>query len=464
MTLDKTVAPRPDSQSGFATVIPRWAERRLPLLRLLHSYQRAWLRADLLAAVSVCAILIPQGMGYGNLAGAAPVAGLYAALAAMVAYAIFGTSRQLMVGPEAGSAILIASTLAPLVGGDDDPTRYAALAGLLALLTGAFLIGAGLGGLGFVADYLSKPVMVGYINGAALTIIASQLGKLFGIGIESQNFFPQVCELLTELGTTEWPTLVFGVTMIALLVLLRRIAPKVPSTLVVVIISTLLVAMFDLTRYGVSVVGSIPTGLPGFRVPLRGLPELAALIPGALSLAVLIFPDSTLTARAFAERHGYAIDANQELIALGADNVAESGRRRARREVAVADGRQGREAEIDVVRGGWRRRLVEERAAGDHRAVTTPSSPITSCATPSSRRDNGTCRRARSRADASTATAIRQPTGCRSTIASSTVPRTSIARTSKYVDMCPVRSPGRRCAERSRVPHGEHCPRRVFDV
>jgi SulP family sulfate permease len=301
--------------------VPAWLVSRLPGVRLALTYRREWLQPDLLSAVSVCAILIPQGMAYGNLAGVQPVAGLYCALAAMVTYALLGGSRHLITGPEAGSAILVASTLIPLMEGDTDPVRYAALAGLLAILTGAFLIVAGVFGLGFFADYLSKPVMVGYMIGVGFTIIASQMGKLFGLTIQSGNFFPQVFELLSRLPQTNVPTLVFGVSLILVMVLLRRFLPRVPAALVVVVLATVLVQYFDLTRYGISVVGTIPAGLPSLQIPFRGLADFGLLIPGALGLAVLIFPDSVLTARTFATRHGYAIDANQELIAVGANNV-----------------------------------------------------------------------------------------------------------------------------------------------
>jgi SulP family sulfate permease len=293
------------------------AERLLPGLRLLLHYPREWLRADILAGVSVCAILVPQGMAYGQLAGVAPVAGLYTALAAMVVYALFASSGRLRVGPEAGTAILVASVIAPFAAGD--AAHAAALTAILAMLVGGFLIVAGLANLGFVADYLSKPVLVGYMNGSALIIIGSQLGKLFGVDLESDNFFGQVWELITKYNQIDGLTLGIGLALICTLVALRSYAPKLPGALIVVVM-TALVALLGLDDR-LAIVGDVPAGLPGLRIPLINPFDILRLIPGALSVALLAFPDAMLTARVFAAKHHEEIDANQELVALGAMNI-----------------------------------------------------------------------------------------------------------------------------------------------
>jgi SulP family sulfate permease len=294
----------------------------MPGLTSLRQYQWAWLRWDIIAGLSVCALLIPQGMAYGSLAGVAPVNGLYAALAAMVTYSIFATSRHMMVGPESGTAVIAAGIVAPLAAGD--PVRFAVLIAMLALLIGIILVFAGAIKLGFIADFLSRPVLVGYLNGVALTIIAGQLGKLFGIKLESSMFFPQLFELFTRLGQTSFITLGIGVAFIGLILLVKYRWPRVPAPLVVAVISILLVAVFSLDRLGVSILGQIPAGLPKFQFPVLSLQDIGLLVPGALSLAVLMLSDGLLTAQVFASRHGYRIDANREIIAFGMNNIAVS--------------------------------------------------------------------------------------------------------------------------------------------
>src|SRR3712207_4578961 len=246
----------------------RLIDRVLPGLATARTYRRGWLRPDLIAGLTVFAILVPQGMAYGELAGVEPVAGLYTAIAAMVAYAVFGTSRQLMVGPESGIAILVAASVAPLAGGD--PSRFAALAAMLALMVGAICVLAGLLKAGFLADFLSKPILVGYTNGAALIIIGSQLGKLFGIESESQGFLAQVWGVLGRLDQTHWPTLGFGLALVAFLITIRRLAPRFPGAVVVVVAATTVAALLHLETRGLAVVGEIPAGIPTPTVPEVG--------------------------------------------------------------------------------------------------------------------------------------------------------------------------------------------------
>jgi SulP family sulfate permease len=287
---------------------------------LARYYNRDWLKPDLAAAVTVFAILIPSALAYGELAGFEPVVGLYAALGAMIAYALFGSSRQMIVGPDATIAILVATVVAPMAGGDI--ARYAALAAALAILIGFICLLAGHFRMGFVADFLSKPILTGYITGTALIIIASQLGKLFGIKIENEDFFAQILELITKLDQTNLLTLALGLVTILTLVLLKRFAPKVPGTLVVVVAAIIISSIFQLADLGIAVVGQISGGLPMPQIPQLSISDLRRLLPAALAMSILVFSDEVLIARVFARKNRYEIDTNQELVALGAMNIS----------------------------------------------------------------------------------------------------------------------------------------------
>lgn len=295
-------------------------EQATPGIQVARRYQPRWLRADLIAGVTIVAILVPQGIAYSELAGAAPVAGLYTAFAAMIAYAFFASSPQLMVGPESGNAILVAATLAPLVAGN--PARYVALAAMLALMVGVLLLIGGIARLAFIANFLSKPILIGYINGASLIIIASQLGKLFGIKLTSQNFFPALWQLVSQLNQAQWLTFGIGIVLIALITALRRFVPKAPSALVAVILATIASVVFQLDTHGVTVLGPIPAGLPIPKLPAISFGDIGALMPGAFGLALVTFADTILTGRAFATKNGYELDAGHELIAIGAANIS----------------------------------------------------------------------------------------------------------------------------------------------
>ncbi len=258
-------------------------------------------------------------MAYGDLAGVTPVAGLYVALGAMVMYALFGTSKQVITGAEATTAILTATAVAPLAAGD--PVRYAALAAMTALLVGVIALLARVAKLGFITDFLSKPILVGYIFGATLIVIGSQLGKMFGIKLESDQFFRQVAELISRLGETHLLTFAIGIVCIAALFLMRRISKKLPGPLVVVLITIILSVALGWQAKGVAVVGAVPAGLPRLAVPAVTAQDILALLPAALALTVLIYADEVLTARVFAGRHSQKIDANQEFVAIGMANI-----------------------------------------------------------------------------------------------------------------------------------------------
>jgi SulP family sulfate permease len=298
----------------------RRIEKYVPGIGLIRNYNRDWLKTDLVAGLTVFAILVPSCLAYGELAGFEPVIGLYAALVAMIVYALFGSSRQLIVGPDATIAILVAIIVAPLALGD--PTRYAALAAALTILIGLICLFGGYFKFGFVADFLSKPILTGYIAATALIIIVSQLGKIFGIDIVSDDFFAQILELITKLDQTHLLTLAVGLVTILGIIVLRRYAHRVPAPLVAVIVAIIVSSLFNLEELGVAVVGQIPSGLPSLQIPQVSLADFRILLPAALALAVLIFADELLVARVFSRRNRYNLDPNQELTALGAANIS----------------------------------------------------------------------------------------------------------------------------------------------
>lgn len=299
----------------------RLIEMVIPGIGVARSYQRRWLWADLSAGLTIFAMLVPQGMAYGELAGVAPVVGLYTAIGALAGYALFGSSRRLMIGPESSSALLVAAAVAPVAAGGS-PAHFATLAALMALLVGVIALGAGLARLGFLADFVSKPILIGYITGVAIFMIAGQLGKLFGITVESEHFFQQIGELITHLGQTRVLTLMVGLALLVFLLVLRRSAPKVPAALIVVVLMTIVSSLLHLETHGIAVVGPIPSGLPQFGVPDLHFSDAWNLLPSALTLTLIVFTDAVLTARSVAEKHGEKVDANLELIGLGAANIA----------------------------------------------------------------------------------------------------------------------------------------------
>jgi SulP family sulfate permease len=283
----------------------------------LGRYQRAWLRWDLLAGLTTAAVVIPQAVAYASLAGLPVQVGLYVATVPMVAYALLGTSRPLSVSSTSTISILTAGALAD-AGAAGDPARAAATAALLALLVGGILAAAGLLRLGFLADFISSPVLAGFKAGMGLVIAASQLGKVLGVPVKGDGFFAKVWSALTQLGDANPATVALALGGLAVLLALRRWAPKVPGPLVVVVAGIALVALTDLEGRGVALVGPVPGGLPGFELP--DLAGAVALLPAAAGIALMSFIESISAARAFAARTDPAVDADRELLALGAAN------------------------------------------------------------------------------------------------------------------------------------------------
>ena len=303
-----------------ALAVLYYLEKAIPGIRVVRTYERHWLLVDLFAGVTIFAMLVPQGIAYAQLAGVTPVAGLYTAIGAILGYALFGSSQRLMIGPESTTALMVATAVAPVATGAD-PARFALLVTLMALLVGVITLIAGLARFGFLADFVSKPILIGYITGVAIIMIVSQLGKLFGIPIQNENFILQIVELFTHLGQTRILTLAIGLVLLAFLLVLRRFAPRVPGGLIVVVVMTIISAILQLDTYGVAVVGPITPGLPKPGLPDVSLSDVWNLLPSSLILTLIVFTDAVLTARVFADKRGEKVNANRELIGLAASNI-----------------------------------------------------------------------------------------------------------------------------------------------
>jgi high affinity sulfate transporter 1 len=291
---------------------------------MLSSYQARWLPKDVVAGLVLTALLVPQGMAYAELAGLPAITGLYTSILCLLGYALFGPSRILVLGPDSSLGPMIAATVLPLVGAGGDPARAVALGSALALMTGAITVLAGIGGLGFVADLISKPTMIGYMNGLAVTILVGQLPKLFGFSVEGEGFFGDVAGFVRGVGegATIPAALAVGAAGLILIVTVQRAFPKVPGVLVVVVLSILAAALFHLEEHGVDLVGVLPRGFPPFTVPHVGLSDLALLLAGALGIALVSLADTISTASAFAARSGQTVDGSKEMRGIGAANLA----------------------------------------------------------------------------------------------------------------------------------------------
>ncbi len=292
----------------------------LPVVQLFRTYQRAWFRPDLLAGISVCVVMVPSVIAYAELAGLPPINGLYAALAGLIGYAMFASSRQVIAGPDAAVALLVGIGITPFL--KDNPERAPVLAAMIALLGGGLMLVASRLKAGVIADFLSKPVLVGYLTGAALILMSTQLGKLFGVKLSGHNIFALLADLARHIRETHVLTLVIGLALIIVLELLRRFAPKIPGALVVFVLALIGSAVFNLQDAGVAVIGEVPRGLPLPRAPMISLDLVTDLLPAAVGIALLTFPEGVLLARAFAAKNNYPIRPNQELLALSAANVA----------------------------------------------------------------------------------------------------------------------------------------------
>jgi len=295
-----------------------------PGLGLLSSYRRSWLSKDLVAGLVLTALLVPQGMAYAELAGLPAITGLYTSILCLVGYAIFGPSKILVLGPDSSLGPMIAATIIPIVGANGDPERAIALASMLALLVGVMTVLAGIAKLGFVADLLSKPTQIGYLNGLALTILVGQLPKLFGFSVDADGLIPEAAGFAKGLanGDAVAAALAIGLLGLILIILLQRLLPKIPAVLVAVIVSILAANAFNLADHGVSLVGPLPQGFPPLTLPGVSLSDMALLVGGAVGIAVVSLTDTISTSSAFAARAGQEVDGDKEMIGIGAANIA----------------------------------------------------------------------------------------------------------------------------------------------
>lgn len=302
---------------------PGGLRRWIPGLAILDRYSLAWFGRDVAAGLALTTILVPVGMGYATASGLPAIHGLYATIVPLLAYALFGPSRILVLGPDSALAALIAATILPLAAGD--PARAVSLAGMLSVLAGALCVLAGLARFGFITDLLSKPIRYGYLNGIALTVLVGQLPKLFGFRVEGGNIAREAVGIARGLsgGRLNATACAIGIGCLAVILACRRWAPRIPGVLVAVVGATAAVSLLDLAaRAGVAVVGSLPQGLPAFRVPAASPEEWGTLLAGAAAIALVSYADTSVLSRTMALRGGYEVNGNQELVALGAANMA----------------------------------------------------------------------------------------------------------------------------------------------
>jgi len=292
----------------LARVLPSW----------LRGYERPWLRADVIAGVVIWSVVIPQAVAYAQIAGLPPAAGLMAAPGAMLAYGLLGTSRQLVVGATTSTAAVSAATVGGLA--DGSAARFAALSAALALVTAVVFLAAGVLHGGAIADFISKPVMTGFLFGLGMVIALGQLPKLLGVKAGEGNFFPALADVLGELGDIDWTTLAVGAASVAVLVICRRLRPALPSTLLVLAGGILVSALLDLSAHGVAVVGNIPNALPDPAIPDVSADDVLALVTPAFGV-MFLSAEGIGVARALAVKHGYPLDLNRDLRAFGASNL-----------------------------------------------------------------------------------------------------------------------------------------------
>ncbi|GGN77351.1 transporter [Actinoplanes lobatus] len=295
-----------------------------PGLRVAAGYKPAWLPKDLVAGIVLTTLLVPQGMAYAELAGLPPITGLYTSILCLLAYAVFGPSKILVLGPDSSLGPMIAAVVLPLIVADGDPARAVALASVLALLVGVMMTVAAVAKLGFVADLLSHPTQIGYINGLALTILIGQLPKLFGFSVDADGLIGEAVGFVRGVaaGETLPVALIIGAGGLAVILLLQRFLPKVPGILVAVLGATVVTSVFGLADQGVDVVGPLPRGFPPLTIPHIDWSDLGILAAGALGITLVSVTDTISTASAFAARTGQEVRGNQEMAGIGAANLA----------------------------------------------------------------------------------------------------------------------------------------------
>ena len=293
----------------------------VPGWRTLRAYQRSWLPNDLAAGIVLTAVLVPVGMGYAEAAGLPAITGLYATIVPLVVYAILGPSRILVLGPDSSLAAIIAATVLPLAAGDN--ARAVALAGGLALISGAFGIAFGLFRLGLLTDLLSKPIRIGYLNGIALTVLVSQLPKTFGFSVDADGLINEALAFIDGVASGKTVPAALGIGALALAIMLvgRWRGMGALGIVVATVATTIVASLMDLAARGLDVVGSLPSGLPSLSVPAVSIDDLVAMLAGGFAIAVVSMADTSVLSRTFAMRSGMRVNQDQELLALGAANI-----------------------------------------------------------------------------------------------------------------------------------------------
>ncbi len=305
-----------EGRSAFASESrPPIATRFVPFARSLSGYSRDRLRTDAVAGITVAALALPSAMAYAELAGAPVSAGLYALLLPVLAYAVFGSASRVVIGPEGTVALLVATALAPLAAAGS--AEYAGLAAMLALLVGVVFFAARLIRLGWVADYFSQAVLVGYITGVAVVLILGQLGKLVGVSSDQDGAIREVVDIVRHLDDANGATVVVGAVALGFLFLAARVSKRIPGALILVVLGIAASWALDLAARGVAVTGPVPSGLPSIGVPDVSGSDFGTLWLAAVAIFLVAFADAILTARSFAARHHEVVDANQELLAFG---------------------------------------------------------------------------------------------------------------------------------------------------
>ena len=306
------------ARAGRATGWMRW----MPGLLALRHYEIAWLRHDLVAGLVLTTVLVPVGIAYAVASGLPAISGLYATIFGLLAYALFGPSRVLVLGPDSSLVALILGVVLPLSGGD--PQRALALAGMMAVVSGVLCIVAGSARLGFVTELLSKPIRYGYMNGIALTVLISQLPALFGFSASGDGLLEKIQALAEAVhaGKINWTALLLGAATLAVILWLKR-SKRLPGVLIAVVAATLTVTILDLaTRAGVTVLGALPQGLPTLALPLITSSDIVPVLLGGVAVALVSFADTSVLSRAYAARAGAVVDPNQEMVGLGIANLA----------------------------------------------------------------------------------------------------------------------------------------------
>ncbi|MEU4563860.1 sulfate permease [Actinoplanes sp. NPDC023936] len=296
----------------------------IPGLKAVSTYRPAWLPKDVIAGIVLTTLLVPQGMAYAELAGLPAITGLYTSVLCLLGYAVFGPSRVLVLGPDSSLGPMIAAVILPIVASDGDPAKAVALASMLGLLVGLFMTAAGVLKLGFIADLLSHPTQLGYVNGLALTILIGQLPKLFGFSVDADGLIEEATGFVRGVasGETVPASLAVGAGGLLVILLLQRFLPKIPGILIAVVGGILAVTVLGLSDDGVDVVGPLPQGFPPFTVPTVSWSDLGLLAAGALGITLVSVTDTISTASAFAERTGQEVRGNQEMIGIGTANLA----------------------------------------------------------------------------------------------------------------------------------------------